>query len=156
MAGPVRGAGAVSPADCPSTDFRSAGQQFKVNLNGADSIAARSWDVIVVGAGAAGSAFVRTLADAQPAKRRLNVLLLEAGPEGHHGDDVTIPNRAAGLWRSEIDWGYRSTPQQQLQPPGRRMELEQGKTTGGSSCLNYMVWVRGLSLIHISEPTRPY
>ena len=35
------------------------------------------------------------------------------------------------------------TPQASLLPRGRCMELEQGNTLGGSTALNYMVWVRG-------------
>ena len=54
------------------------------------------------------------------------------------------PNRSYfRLWRSEVDWCYRSSPQPQLLPPGRRIDLERGKTLGGSSSINYGMWVRG-------------
>ena len=43
----------------------------------------------------------------------------------------------------EIDWGFRSTPQQHLLPKGRVLDLERGKTLGGSSAINYNLWVHG-------------
>ena len=45
------------------------------------------------------------------------------------------------LWRSEVDWSLRSTPHRNL--AGRTIDLERGKTLGGSSAINYMMWVRG-------------
>ena len=42
-----------------------------------------------------------------------------------------------------IDWGFRSTPQKDLLPEGRVIDLERGKTLGGSSAINYNLWVHG-------------
>ena len=36
-----------------------------------------------------------------------------------------------------MDWGFRSTPQEHLLPRGRVIDLERGKTLGGSSAINY-------------------
>ena len=70
----------------------------------------------------------------------VSVLLLECGGEAQNAAAVRNPNRAIDLWRSEVDWHFSSTPQPQLN--GRVIDLERGKTLGGSSCLNYTMWVR--------------
>ena len=106
----------------------------------AESLRGRSFDVIVVGAGACGCTFAARLCAEAPGT---SVLLLEAGGEAQNSSAVRVPNAAMGLWRSEVDWGFRSEPQPGLLPRGRCMELEQGKTLGGSSAINYLVWVRG-------------
>jgi len=36
-----------------------------------------------------------------------------------------------------VDWGFRSVPQEHLLPRGRVIDLERGKTLGGSSAINY-------------------
>ena len=40
-----------------------------------------------------------------------------------------------------MDWGYRTVAQPQLN--GRRMFWPRGRVLGGSSSLNYMVYIRG-------------
>jgi hypothetical protein len=63
------------------------------------------FDFIVVGAGAGGCGFVSGLAneiERYKLKKVLNILLVEAGPEAQNSPHTTIPNRAMGLWRSEI------------------------------------------------------
>ena len=37
----------------------------------------------------------------------------------------------------QVDWGFRSVPQEHLLPRGRVIDLERGKTLGGSSAINY-------------------
>ncbi|TYK53353.1 GMC family oxidoreductase [Actinomadura decatromicini] len=92
-------------------------------------------DVIVVGAGSAGSVVARRLADAG---RR--VLVVEAGP--HRAEPaVDDPARMHELWDSPLDWGYRTVPQQEAQ--GRLLHLPRGRVVGGSHALNAMIWVRG-------------
>lgn len=101
--------------------------------------APRSFDFIVVGAGSAGCAMARRLSGAASA----TVLLVECGPEAQNAANVTTPHKMVSLWRSEVDWGLRSTPQEHLLPKGRVIDLERGKTLGGSSSINYMMFVRG-------------
>ncbi|QFU91302.1 GMC family oxidoreductase [Amycolatopsis sp. YIM 10] len=92
-------------------------------------------DVIVVGAGSAGSVVARRLADAGAAVR-----LLEAGgPDGNPA--IHDPSRAGELWHSPEDWDHYTVPQPHA--ANRRLHLPRGKVLGGSHALNAMIWVRG-------------
>lgn len=132
MSCPPRGPGPVAPAVSPAIALAELEHRFDLGCNMLPTVV----DYIVVGSGASGCAFAANL------RKRLgdvSILVLEAGAEGHHAPAVTVPSAAQSLWKSEVDWGYTSTPQRDLSPQNRRMELEQGRTTGGSSALNYMV-----------------
>ncbi|MGW4203917.1 GMC family oxidoreductase [Streptomyces sp. NPDC004726] len=94
------------------------------------------FDVIVCGAGAAGSTVAGMLAE----DRDLRVLLLEAGP----GDDdqrVSDPDRWPENLGSERDWGFITEPGAQLE--NRRVLYSMGKGLGGGSSINVGVWSRG-------------
>ncbi|CAH3606208.1 MULTISPECIES: GMC family oxidoreductase [Serratia] len=94
------------------------------------------YDFIVIGAGSAGSVVTRRLVDAG-----LRVLLLEAGPR----DDMPAihnPPEAMALWHSAVDWGFSTQPQTFA---GKQdIYWPRGKTLGGSSAINGMMYVRGL------------
>ncbi|TDD77873.1 GMC family oxidoreductase [Actinomadura rubrisoli] len=96
---------------------------------------ARRADVIVVGAGSAGSVVARRLAD-----EGHSVLVVEAGP---HRDvpEVDDPARMHELWDSPLDWAFRTVPQEAAHD--RRLHLPRGRLVGGSHALNAMIWVRG-------------
>ncbi|QAY64862.1 oxidoreductase [Xylanimonas allomyrinae] len=92
------------------------------------------YDVLVVGAGTAGSIVGRRLADAGR-----TVAILEAG--GTNRDDaVQDVSRLLQLWHTEKDWDYFTVPQQHA--AGRRLHLPRGKVLGGSHSLNAAIWVR--------------
>lgn len=97
-----------------------------------------TFDYIVVGAGSAGCILANRLTE-DPACR---VLLLEAG-----GDDssalIRTPATFMLLQDSEFDWGYRTVPQVHLN--ARRIFSPRGRVLGGSSSINYMMYVRGNS-----------
>lgn len=140
----LRGPGLVHDPDNPTIHLRNTEKRFITDVRAHELEG--HFDFIIVGSGAGGCGFLSGLIHEilkSPRSKQTRVLLLEAGPEAQNNPDITIPNHAARLWRCEVDWHYRSTPQKNLLPVGRRMELEQGKTLGGSTCLNYMVWVRG-------------
>jgi choline dehydrogenase len=93
-------------------------------------------DYIIVGAGAAGCVIASRLTE-DPACR---VLLLEAGGE----DDsayIRTPGHFLRLQDSAHDWADRTLPQPHLQ--GRRIFMPQGRVLGGSSSINYMIYIRG-------------
>jgi choline dehydrogenase len=97
----------------------------------------RSADYIIVGAGSAGC----VLANRLSADNRLSVLLLEAG-----GADRNPMIRAPmGIrWvvgNPATDWCYRTQPERELN--GRSLVFPRGKTLGGTSSINGLVYIRG-------------
>ncbi|WP_118135455.1 GMC family oxidoreductase [Oceanicella sp. SM1341] len=100
-------------------------------------MAQEEFDYVIVGAGSAGCVLAARLTE-DPACR---VLLLEAGPPDR-SLMMTIP---AGVYRvyhdPRFNWGYASEPQAGL--AGRRIPVPRGRTLGGSSSINSMVWLRG-------------
>ncbi|KAL7643225.1 UNVERIFIED_CONTAM: hypothetical protein RMT77_006516 [Armadillidium vulgare] len=99
----------------------------------------KEYDFIIVGAGSAGSVVANRLSET----RYERVLLLEAG--GDENDISDVPGLAAYLQLSDLDWKYRTEPQDTacLAMAGKRCNWPRGKVLGGSSVLNYMVYVRG-------------
>ena len=93
-------------------------------------------DVIVVGAGSAGAATVRRLVDAG-----LRVTVLEAGPEDAHAAIHDPTGNVLGLSKTEYDWAYEYVPQAHMD--GRVILQPKGRTLGGSSAINALVYVRG-------------
>lgn len=72
-----------------------------------------------------------------------NVLLLEAG--GDETEISDVPLMAGFLQLSKLDWKYKTEPQGQacLAMTGGRCNWPRGKVIGGSSVLNYMLYLRG-------------
>jgi choline dehydrogenase len=94
------------------------------------------FDYIIVGAGSAGCVLASRLTE-DPACR---VLLLEAGGEDDE-PSIRIPALYGRLQDSSYDWAYRTLPQAHLN--GRRIFVPQGRVLGGSSSINYMIYIRG-------------
>ena len=96
-----------------------------------------SYDYIVVGAGSAGSVVAARLSEAGA-----HVLLVEAG--GPAPSAAHIPAMVGSLQNSPIDWMFRTEPQEHASlAMGGVSSWPRGKVLGGTSILNYMIYVRG-------------
>jgi choline dehydrogenase len=96
-----------------------------------------AFDYLIVGAGSAGCVLANRLG-ADPAVR---ILLLEAGPADQSWT-IDMPS-AVGLvvGGTRYNWSYSSEPEPYLD--GRRIGTPRGRTLGGSSSINGMVYIRG-------------
>ncbi len=96
-----------------------------------------SFDYIVTGAGSAGAAVAARLSESG----RHRVLLLEAGPPDSN-IWIHIPLGFARTYvNPAVNWKFESTPQQTL--GNRQLYLPRGRTLGGTSSINGMVYIRG-------------
>jgi choline dehydrogenase len=94
------------------------------------------YDYIVVGAGSAGCVLAARLSEDPD----VEVLLIEAGPPDTL-DNIHIPLGVHSLTRSAVDWDMWTGHEPDCE--GRRVYLPRGKTLGGSSSTNAMVYIRG-------------
>lgn len=70
----------------------------------------------------------------------VRVALVEAGPRDRK-PEIRIPAAFPKMFRTAYDWDYTTSKQPALD--GRRLYWPRGRTLGGSSSLNAMMWVRG-------------
>ena len=94
------------------------------------------YDYVIVGAGSAGCVLANRLS-ADPHK---TVLLLEAGPPDDR-KEIHIPAAFSKLWNTPYDWRYMTQPEPGLRD--RRLYWPRGRTLGGCSSVNAMMYVRG-------------
>ncbi|MBW4692074.1 MAG: GMC family oxidoreductase N-terminal domain-containing protein [Lyngbya sp. HA4199-MV5] len=94
------------------------------------------YDYVVIGAGSAGCVVANRLTE----DRDITVLLLEAGNPDTK-PEIYIPSESMSLLGSEVDWAYFSEPESYLN--NRKMFCPRGKVLGGSSSINFMMYVRG-------------
>ncbi|KAL9089695.1 MAG: hypothetical protein Q9159_002423 [Coniocarpon cinnabarinum] len=105
-----------------------------------------TFDYVVIGGGTAGLAMANRLS----ANRTISVAVVEAGSwsELDNGNQTAIPGYAAvlsgtapTLKNNRIDWDYQTINETGL---GRSIFYTSGKTLGGGSARNYMVYTRQL------------
>lgn len=99
-------------------------------------MSSKSFDYIIIGAGSAGCVLAHRLTEDPD----VSVLVLEAG-----GPDrnlfIHIPAGSPRLHHSSVDWQMETEPQAQCH--NRRIYIPRGKTLGGSSSTNTMIYIRG-------------
>jgi choline dehydrogenase len=96
-------------------------------------------DYVVVGAGSAGCVLANRLSE-DPAVR---VLLVEAGGKDRH-PNIKIPAAFAKQFHTALDWDFATEPEPHCD--GRSLFIPRGKSLGGSSSMNAMLYVRGRPL----------
>ncbi|RZL95986.1 MAG: choline dehydrogenase [Variovorax sp.] len=95
------------------------------------------FDYIVVGAGSAGCVLAGRLSE-DPATR---VLLLEAGPPDK-SLWIHLPiGYGKTMWSTTYNWRFETDPDPNMN--GRRIYWPRGKTLGGSSAINGLIYIRG-------------
>ena len=94
------------------------------------------YDYVIVGAGSAGCVLANRLSE----DPECQVLLVEAGGPDT-ADFIHIPAAFAALYRSASDWDFSTGWEPGLND--RRVFLPRGKTLGGSSSINAMIYIRG-------------
>ena len=98
------------------------------------------YDYIIVGAGSAGC----VLANRLSADGSHSVLLIEAGPK-NRALSLKIPAAVlTNLKSTRHNWAFQGEPEPEL--AGRSMRHDRGRTLGGSSSINGMVFIRGHAL----------
>lgn len=99
------------------------------------------YDYIIVGAGSAGC----VLANRLSANPDVRVLLLEAG-QPDNKLEIKVPLAFSKLFKTDYDWNYDTEPQPHMN--GRVLYYPRGRTLGGSSSINAMIYIRGAAAIY--------
>ncbi|QKQ73436.1 GMC family oxidoreductase [Nostoc sp. TCL240-02] len=94
------------------------------------------YDYIVIGAGSAGCVVANRLTE----NSETTMLLLEAGNPDTK-PEIQIPAECLSLLGSEVDWAYFCEPEPYLND--RQIFCPRGKVLGGSSSINFMIYMRG-------------
>lgn len=97
------------------------------------------YDYIVIGAGSAGCVLASRLSE----DPNIRVLLLEAGPPDR-SPWIHLPiGYGKTMWNPKLNWCFRTDPDPNMN--GRRIYWPRGKTLGGSSSINGLIYIRGQS-----------
>jgi choline dehydrogenase len=100
-------------------------------------LAPDTYDFIIVGAGSCGAALAGRLTEDSGTR----VLLLEAGP-ADRSVWIHLPiGYGKTMWSPRYNWRFETDPEPGMH--GRRMYWPRGKTLGGSSSINGLIYIRG-------------
>jgi choline dehydrogenase-like flavoprotein len=95
------------------------------------------YDYVICGGGTAGLVIAARLTE----DPNITVGVIEAGKNGLDEFAINTPGMCLSLVSSEWDWFYKTVPQKHHH--GNVHHVPRGKALGGSSAINYMVYVRG-------------
>lgn len=98
---------------------------------------AAGFDHIVIGAGSSGAVIAARLSE----DRDCRVLLLEAGGADRHPFQLMPLGFLRVVASDRYNWKFESEPEPGLN--NRRLEIPRGKTLGGSSSINALMYIRG-------------
>jgi len=97
----------------------------------------QDFDYIIVGAGSAGCVLASRLSEDAATR----VLLLEAGPPDN-SLWIHLPiGYGKTMWSDKYNWRFSTEPDPNMN--GRRIYWPRGKTLGGSSSINGLIYIRG-------------
>lgn len=96
-----------------------------------------TFDYVIVGSGAAGAIVAARLSE----DANVSVCLLEAGPADAHPYLKLPAGFIKVIFNPKLAWQFGSQPTERTH--GRRIPLPQGKTLGGSTSINGLVYNRG-------------
>jgi choline dehydrogenase len=96
----------------------------------------QEFDYIIVGAGSAGCVLAARLSQ----DPNVRVALVEAGGPDD-APEIKMPIAFPQLFKTKYDWDFATEPEPGL--ARRRIYLPRGKTLGGSSAINAMIYIRG-------------
>ncbi|EXJ76070.1 uncharacterized protein A1O5_00578 [Cladophialophora psammophila CBS 110553] len=103
-----------------------------------DELVSRKYEFVVVGGGTAGLVVAARLTE----DPNISVAVLEAGENRMDDKSVSTPSLyPTMIGRKEYDWCMTSTPQ--LNAGNKIYSMPRGKVLGGSSAINYLMYVRG-------------
>jgi len=94
------------------------------------------FDYIIVGAGSAGCVLAARLSE----DPNVRVALLEAGGSDD-AHEISMPVAFPQLFKTKYDWDFATEPEPNL--ARRRVYLPRGRTLGGCSATNAMIYIRG-------------
>jgi choline dehydrogenase len=102
-----------------------------------DASVGDTFDYVIVGSGAAGSVLANRLTE-EPG---VTVCVLEAGPPDRHPYIHVPAGFIKMLFNPDFTWQFKTEPSEGS--GGRRIPTTQGRTLGGSSSINGMIYNRG-------------
>ncbi len=104
---------------------------------GSESCVSNTVDYIVVGAGSAGCVLASRLSE----NGKYTVCLFEAGPRDSN-PWIHIPiGYGKTMFHDTLNWGFHTDPDANML--GRRIYWPRGRTLGGSSSINGLIYIRG-------------